>query len=328
MDKGQNISVLEDIKTLRNYTFDLFSMEKIIQILKEKQLFKDYILFQIQLPKLDSIKIIGLNQGETSPCTIFTNYFLTYATLHEFVQIFNNTNKDLFDYFCNNILERKELNIMSISKILSEREKSLFKLKNFNTFDFSHEKFFINTNTQFNKGSDIKNFTNCYNNNQITMELLEVFLLKDIHKDSVLLIKFPTILGLSVIDVLKVLCSICGSVVLLKVVEDSFFKDSFHVLCSQVNVENYHLIRNQIIHIIKRNKITSLKNVKFKNIIFEQTNSSDKFNKCMNMFILHLEILINTFLSSLQKAIIKDKATSHRNKETWKYLDYYNEYIK
>lgn len=302
--------------------FNLLSIENIDTLLTTKSYTQDYIFFEKALPKLDNINI-NIKEGESNPYVKITNYFNTYGLLHELIQIFNKTKKSTFKYFCKNILEKPELSIQSLADIIIKKKK--LNKSHLVTFDFSHEGFFFEKEiSQFYKGSDIKNITTCYNNNKISMKILEIFLNDNVIKDNIFLIKLPSIVSIAVIDVLKIITYIWDKTIIFKLIKDSYFKDSFHVICSGINIKKYNNIKKIIEEQIQAKGLKHLSKFKLESLLpFELTNTSKEFEKNIKEFSDCLENLISTYLYNLQLALTTDIPTAYRNENTWKYLDKY-----
>lgn len=310
-----------------NIKTDIYDIVKINQYVDEKILLKDFIFFEQVLPKIDSIDTIEIQEGHSFPHIINTNYFATYGILHEFIQMYNKIEKKTFDYFCRKILEKKELDINTLAKIICNREKK--NIENIKTFDFSHPDFFIQTQHQnFHKGSDLKNVTFCYNNTEIYMNMLNIFLEKKLHKDMIFLIKLPSIINCVNIDILQILCYIFDNTILFKIIKDSFFKDSFHVICSNINLNKYETIQSQIKTQLQKKKIKNLNSHHLQLILpSKTTNTVSTFQQSLQEFSFQIINIILTYFFNLQSTLQKDISYASRNEQNWKYLDnYYNKF--
>lgn len=303
--------------------FDLFNIENIINVLKEKKNTNNYMLFQASLPHIDTYGKINIINGESCANPIYGNYFLTYGILHEFLQEYNSINLDTFKYFSKNILEKQEQDINSLAKQISIEEN--INLEEIKKFDYSHKNFFVD-NKYFSKGSYIKNITYCYNNNKIYMNILDIFLIKNIHKKDKLLIKFPSIISQSILDNLKLIAYSFKKIIIFKNIFDSYFKDSFHVYAAEVVIDRYKEIQDIIINFKNKNNFPDT--MLIKQILDVKSYSVyQNYEDILKDFTLFLEIIIFVFLVNLSNLINLDKKLTHRSDNRWKMLDYYNTYI-
>lgn len=302
--------------------FDLFNIENIINILKTKKNTDEFILFQITLPSIESYGNINIKLGESCVSPIYSNYFLTYGILHEFLQVYNNINIKTFNYFSKNILEKKEQDIISLSKQISKNQNE--NPNNIKTFDFGHKNFF-SENKYFSKGSYIKNITYCYNNNKIYTNILKIFLVKNIDKRTKFLIKFPSIVSQSVLDIIKLISYSFEKTTIFKNIYDSYFKDSFHVYADGIKISRYIEIQNKI-KLFNKNNINDIYTIK-QVLDININNKYHHHDNILKDFCIFLEIVIFVFLGNLHNLITQDKDLTYRNNEKWENLDYYNNYI-
>lgn len=303
---------------------NIFDIETNNKKLEEKCKTKDYILFETQLPATDFINKIEISEGINSiPYAPISNYFLTYGILHELLQIYNNTEKETFLFFTKKILDKNEMGISELKKIISKREK--IKEKKIIGFDFGNDSFFIkNKNVKYNKGSDMTNFSTCYNNIHTQMKILKVFLLKDIDKDDVLIIKLPNIISTVAVDYMKLLTYVFKNIRLFKLVQDSFFKDSFHIIVSNPHIERYNKIKNEIKDTIKKNNIKDIEKANIKTLLkYEIDENNKEFNAKIKEFANVLETLIAAYLFEIIRALKISLTNNHREAEYWKHLDFY-----
>lgn len=302
----------------------LFNIKNIIDTLKEKKISNEYFLFQTQLPYLSDKDVeIDIKEGPSNPKITHTNYFLTYAILHELLQIYNSTNNDTLVYLTKNILERKEISIDNLLDIFIQTHN--LKKKDFIKFDYGHDGFFFNKD-KFNKGSYIKNITYCYNNSYIFLKLLNIFLIKDIKKENKFFIKLPSVISIAIIDILKLLSYIFKKTIIFKAIGDSFFKDSFHIYCDDIDVDRYNEIKQNIMIDFKKKNYNFEKNIYLSKILNNQNNSniSLNFELIVKNFSLLIEILIFVFLSNLKSLILETKQNAYRDEKNWEDLNYYN----
>ncbi|QKE44590.1 putative mRNA-capping enzyme small subunit [Yalta virus] len=305
---------------------DVFDIEASNRRLEEKCKTSDYILFETQIPTTDFISDVEIVQGnDSTPYASISNYFLTYGILHELLQIYNNTKKETFDFFTKKILERKETSISELKKIISKREK--IEEKDLIGFDFGYPEFFINNkdkNIKYNKGSDMTNFSYCYNNISTPMKILNIFLLKDIKQENVIIIKSPNIISTVMVDYVKLLSYVFKQIRIFKVVQDSFFKDSFHIIVSNPNIARYNKIKTDIKNNIKKNHITDIEKSSIKNILKYTIDDNNKeFEIKIKEFANVLEILIATYLLDITKALRTSTMNNHRDPYYWRHLDFY-----
>lgn len=303
---------------------DIFNIELSNKKLEEKCKVADYILFESNIPNTDFIGEISLVKGlDSTPYALISNYFLTYGILHELLQIYNNINKDTFNYFCQNIFNRQETNISELKKIISKREK--IKEENIIGFDFSDSNFFLNQkNIKYEKGSDMSNFSTCYNNIRTPMKILNVFLLKNLKENSVIIIKIPNIISTVVIDYLKILTFIFHEIKIFKLVQDSFFKDSFHVILSRPNINRYNQVKEDIKKNIKANNIKNIDEEYIKSIItYDIEDQNQEFISKIKEFATVLETLIATYMLNIIKALKISTSNNYRNPNDWHHLDFY-----
>lgn len=305
---------------------DVFDIEASNKRLEEKCKTSDYILFETQIPTTDFIGEIEIVQGnDSTPYASISNYFLTYGILHELLQIYNNIKKETFDFFTKKILERKETNISELKKIISKREK--IKEKDLIGFDFGNPSFFINSkdkNIKYNKGSDMTNFSSCYNNINTPMKILNIFLLKEIKTSNVIIIKSPNIISTVIIDYIKLLSYVFKEIRIFKLVQDSFFKDSFHIIVSKPDVERYNKIKIIIKNNIKKNNIRDIEEASVKNILkYTIDDNNQEFDIKIKEFANVLEILVATYLLDITKALRTSTMNNHRDPHYWKHLDFY-----
>lgn len=292
------------------------------KLLDDKCKTGDYILFQTKIPNSDFHNELELIVGKNSSVYVLvSNYFLTYGILHELLQIYNNIKKETFDYFCQNIFNRKEASISELKKIISKKEN--IKLENIIGFDFSYPDFFLNNSKKYNRGSDITNFSSCYNNINIPLKILNVFLLKDIHKNNVIIIKVPNITSVAIIDFLKILSYVFSDIYLIKLVQDSFFKDSFHIILSNPNIKQYNQIKDELKNKFKKQNITNLDGYFLKSILKHNDEKSGEFIIKIKEFATVLELLIATYMLNIINALQKSSKNSYRDSQDWKYLDFY-----
>lgn len=305
---------------------DIFNIEASNKKLEEKCKTSDYILFETELPNTDFIGEVEVIAGlDSTPYAIISNYFLTYGILHELLQIYNNTKKETFNYFCRDIFDRKETNISELKKIISKQEK--IKEDNIIGFDFSYSSFFSESNeniTKFDKGSDMTNFSSCYNNIKTPMKIINVFLIKDIKASSIIIIKVPNIISTVIIDYVKLLSYIFKEIKIFKLVQDSFFKDSFHIILSNPNIERYNKIKADIKSSMKKNNIKNVDNLYIKSIIKYNIDSNNKeFSIKIKEFATVLEVLIATYMLNIIKALKISTTNNYRDPQDWYHLDFY-----
>lgn len=297
--------------------FDLFNIENIINLLKTKKNTNEFILFQTTLPNIDSYGHINIKLGESCANPVYSNYFLTYGILHEFLQVYNSINLNTFKYFSKNILEKKEQDIHSLSKLIAKDDK------NIKTFDYSHKNFFIDNNKYFSKGSFIKNITYCYNNSHIYTNILKIFLVNDINKNTKFLIKFPSIVSQSILDSIRLISYSFEKITIFKNIYDSYFKDSFHIYAQDININRYLEIQNQIKLFKNINDTSPLRQILDINL----NNIYQNYDNTLKDFCIFLEIVIFVFLVNLHNLINQDKNLTYRNNSKWENLDYYNNYL-
>lgn len=312
-----------------DFTFlRLLDIDDVIRILSQKKELKEFIFFEKTLPIIDSDLTIRILKGDGEAFGTYFTYFHTYGILHEILQIFNKIGTDLMKHFCRKILEKPEMDINTLKTIISK--KYIIPDKKILVYNFGHNNFFINNKQKYNKGSDIKNNTACYNNNIISMKLLEMFLLKEVYHDTVFLIKFPSIISISVIDSLKLLSNIFKKTIVFKLMDDSFFKDSFHVLCSELNINNYNKIKKEIKSYLETNKIKNLESINLKSIIKMRISDDYKyFENSLKEFGKCIQTLVSTYLIELFINLSRDIENASRNDKKWENLDNYynNKYI-
>jgi hypothetical protein len=299
--------------------FDLFNIENIINLLKTKKNTDEFILFQTTLPNIDSYGNINIKMGESCANPVYSNYFLTYGILHEFLQVYNNINLNTFKYFSQNILEKKEQDIASISKLISKNDT------NIKTFDYSHKNFFVDNNKYFTKGSYIKNITYCYNNSKIYTNILKIFLVKDVNKNTKFLIKFPSIVSQSILDSIRLISYSFEKITIFKNLYDSYFKDSFHIYAQDIKLNRYLEIQDKI-KLFKTDNINDTYQIR-QILDININNIYQKFDNSLKDFCIFLEIIIFVFLVNLHNLINQDKNLTYRNKNKWENLDYYNNYV-
>lgn len=301
----------------------VFDIERYNKKIEEKCKVSDYILFKTEIPNTDFIGELEIIQGnDSSPYAPTSNYFLTYGILHELLQLYNNTKRETFNYFCKDILKRKETDISELKKIVSKKEK--IKEEHILGFDFSYPDFILSDTTKkYSRGSDIVNFSSCYNNIKIPMKILNVFLLKNISKKSVFLIKAPCLISTVIVDYIKLLTYIFKEVQIFKLVQDSFFKDSFHLILTNPNLERYDKIKQEVKNSIKNN-IGDINQAYIKNIIkYSLNNNNQEFVIKIKEFTIVLEILIATYMLNVIKALKTSIANNYRDPNVWKHLDFY-----
>lgn len=313
----------------------LTDIKNIVKILEEKRGLKESIFFQALLPSIDGISgsDFSLSFGASNYSTKDTFYFLTFAVLHEFLQLFNDrdsTNKEIRNFLFENIIERDEKPLDVVMKDLKLKTDKTF------LFDFSNKGFFMtDKKINFRKGSELKNYSYCYNNNNITSEILKIFLITenviDASQDFNFLIKFPTVISTVLNDALKLLSYIFSSVTVFKQTEDSFIKDSFHVICNGIDVKKYKFIRKHISKCLhdKNLGIEDLSKNNIERIL--STNIHDRyqdFNKILAGFITNIELIIFSFLTKLTDSYKLDLKSANRTNSNWEELDYYKNYFR
>lgn len=316
-------------------TIKLKDIKTIIKILEEKKTLKETILFKTTLPSIDGISAFDfdLQFGGSTYSTQDVFYFFTFAILHEFLQLFNerdSTNKELRNYLFDNIVERDEKPLNIVMKDLD------LKPKETHLFDFSHEGFFMkDKKINFKKGSEMKNYSYCYNNTSISSEILKIFLLRDeiIEKESEynFLIKFPSIISQAITDTLKLLSYIFESLIIFKQTEDSFIKDSFHIICKGLNKNKYKFVRSHILKLMneKNKNLEDLPNLYIKCLLAYKINDRIReYNETIRKFTLGVEMLICVFLMKLTDSYKTDLITADRNSINWLELDYYKNYFR
>lgn len=314
-----------------------FNLDDIYQLLKRKKKLNQRVLIQITLPKIDGIldSDIDINFGPSNIVSNKQNYFETFGILHELTQIFNKKdleNRKSRDFFFKDILNKKEINIDNLAKLINEEMS--FNKQNIKgekvtqfTFDFGHKDgLFIEEyqNKSFKKGSEIKNITYCYNINIIPATMLELFLLSDKElgdRDIRFIVKFPSIISSSVSDVLRLLSSTFNSVKVFKSVNDSMFKDSFHVICEHINKEKYNIYRNVI---RSKTKDVDLKKNNLKSLLVRKEKKV--FEDVLEDFSKILISIIYIFISEIIKSYQENLRLTNRDEEDWKVFDYYYKY--
>lgn len=299
---------------------DLFNITTVIRNLEQKSNKKEAIYFDLIVPSTDFKPVIKIHSGNSSdPYFSISNYFLTYGVLHEFMQLYNSLNRETFEFFCGKILDRNEVDIKTITKFIVKQNN--MNNDHIEMFDYSTSDFFLDKETKFKKGGDMINLSACYNN-RVTPEILNIFLLKKVYKDSIFIIKLPNIISTVSIDILRIICYIFKNVRIMKLVQDSFFKDSFHIVAREIDEERYESIKQEI-----KKEIIPAKNTKYvsriTNNVFDDRYIG--FETGIKKFATELEILIATCLLHIAKLIKNSLETQDRDKTQWKYLDFYSE---
>lgn len=299
----------------------MLDIKEDIQILERKQKKNEIIYFDMGIPPSDFKREIKIKNGITSdPYYSVTNYFLTYGILHEFIQLFNNIKEETFDHFCGKILDRRELSMDEFIYRLVKEEK--YQKKYIQSFDFSGKGFFTDRNFKVKRGSDLRNISWCYNNS-IDMKVLDIFR-SSVTEESVFVIKMSNITSIVSIDIIRLLNYIFKNMRLIKLVQDSFFKDSFHIIVSSPNVKRYNEVKQEIEQ--------SLSTVpKGKSLVFVTKPSlsmdNEVFETHIKEFATQLESLVASYLFHIISLIRSGIKDNHRNKDQWKYLDYYTSVI-
>lgn len=309
---------------MQNNIFDISTFNKIVA---QKKKINEYELFSVEIPHTDFVKNINISSGKSNMSNpLLNNYFLTYGVLHEFLLLFIKVGTKIFNYFCEDIINRPEIALEELKNVLIEKEN--VSKKNLIGFDFCDLNFFTEIK-KYNKGSDITNFTNCYNTNNIKMEILNVFMLNKITHKDIIFIKFPNITSTLSTEYIFLLTYIFNKVKLTKLLSDSFFKDSFHIIVSGVDIDRYEKVKKEIISQLKKNKIKTLEGLFINNIIDSDIdiNFGEVFISRLREFGLNLEILLATFYFDMIKALKNGKDTNQRNEEIWKELDVYKKSI-
>lgn len=307
---------------------DIFNVSNFNKIIQQKKKTREYILFDVDVPHTDFVKKIKISSGKSNiSYPLLNNYFLTYGVLHEFLLLFNKVGSKIFNYFCEDIIKRPEITLEELKKIVCAKEN--ISEKNFIGFDFSESDFFTEVK-KYNKGSDMTNFTNCYNTNNIKMEILNIFFLEKITKNNVIYIKFPNIISSLTSEYIFLLSYIFRKVKLAKLFNDSFFKDSFHIILSDVDLSRYDKIKGEMIKQMKLKKIENVKGLYINNLVEVdiELGFGDLFKSRVKEFGINLEILLASFYFDIIKALKDGKETNRRNEEVWKELDYYKNPIE
>lgn len=292
-----------------------FNIEKLVEFMEEKKKLNEYILIKKKLPNIEELGEIKIIEGKTYPVVNLINYFLTYLSLHELLHLQNDIPKNIFDYFCYDILNKKEIEEKKLLDIIISKEK----IKNVINFDFSFKKFNLEENKKFTKGSKINNFSYCFNNNIENRNVLNIFLLDNINEKTNFLIKFNSITNIFVVDVLKMLCYIFTTNTIFKTIHDSMFKDSFNILCTDINLKKYKKIKNDLKNFELKNKnISSILNIR-------SFNNNDYFNSVLKNFQTELSCIIFTYTNSLIESVKTDIEITTKNNKTWIFLNRYLE---
>lgn len=296
---------------------NFLNIDNIIKLLKEKKKNKDEILFQVELPNIDNLDTLNIKYGKSNVYIKICDYFLTYGILHELVLLYNLLKKDYFEYFSQNLLNKNEENIVDLKKYLI---KTYNLNENIIVYDFSYNNNFFFDKSHFKKGSEVFNITYCYCNNYIKAEILKVFLLKKITSDTIFLIKLPSITSIAILEYLKILSYIFLRINLIKLVNDSMFKDSFHVICYKINIERYKIVYEKLKHINTNN----LHNLYLKKIFHSiNLDNYENLETSIKNFSKLLFMNVFNFISYITKSIEKDKKIAQRQYENWKLLDEY-----
>lgn len=299
----------------------MLDIKEDILVLERKQKKNEMIYFDMNIPSSDFKREIKLKNGIVSdPYYPVTNYFLTYGILHEFIQLSNNIKKETFEHFCGKILDRYELGMDDFIYRLVKEEK--YEKKHIQAFDFSGKGFFTDKTFKVKRGSDLRNVSWCYNNS-IETKVLDLFT-SNVTEESVFVIKMSNITSIASIDIIRLLNYIFKNMRLIKLVQDSFFKDSFHIIISSPNIKRYEEVKREI----KQGLSTVNKD---KSLVFVTKPSlytdNEVFETYIKEFATQLEGLIASYLFHIISLIRSGIKDNHRNKDQWKYLDYYTSVV-
>lgn len=305
----------------------LFNIENIFNFLKTVKKSNEYAIIKTEIPKYQSNYIFRIKKGISIVFCFYINYFLTYGILHEFLQLFNNTDEELFDYYCRDVFNKEDINEIDLVGLVCTEYK--IAKNNIIYKNFQSENKFFRLKKRFKKGSYIQNITSCYNL-FIPAEILNIFLLPKKELKQNFLIKLPNISSEFIIDVIKLLTNIFQRTILFKSVYDSFFNDSFYILCLDIHEPSYLKISKEIQENIDSNNIDIkkdyIKNLFLNNYENNNLDINNNFIIELKSFFFNIEILIANFLNKLIKNLNQDSKLTIRNPKNWNSLDFYKKF--
>ncbi|BCT22694.1 mRNA capping enzyme small subunit [Carp edema virus] len=141
----------------------------------------------------------------------------------------------------------------------------------------------------------------------------EVFsILYEYYDEDVIVIKFPTTAGETIIDVLRVYAYICGSLTLVKSKKDSWFKDSFIMVGEKINVTRLKEVRDTFANSVKHKQIKITDRFTNKFMIWPHKTVEKNFIEVWNNFTQSIR-LANYGLFSLLLLSIEHNSKSLNN---------------
>ncbi|ADT91118.1 capping enzyme small subunit [Cotia virus SPAn232] len=204
------------------------------------------------------------------------NYFLQLSKVNDL----NRLPTDLFSLYTHDLIQ-PETDLEKIYDILDIKSvKSYGKTIKSDAIvaDLSAK------NRLFKKDRDLIKSNNYLTENNLfisdyKMITFEIFRpLFDISNEKYCIIKIPTLFGRTIVDTIRIYCSIFKTVRMFKCVSDSWFKDSAVMVASGLYKKNLDIFLTYIRSVIKTNNIKNYNNQQF-NIVKSPTDKEfiDKF---------------------------------------------------
>lgn len=265
------------------------------------------IVAMIQCPKVETLPEIRINNVTYSNNTYFlphSNLAHLQAFLKEILEL--QSKIKLEKYFLQKILE------------FTGREYSKMKYNNKIYRVINHlEKPFIVKKTLFQNGSSIFNNTSIFSSTFHRNNLKDLISLEDDH----CVFKIGSTTSMASIEFLMLLSYLFDKVELGKTSDDTPFRDTFYVFCTDLDVT-------------KKNNLSKFIQNDLKEIINTKTNIYSIFKRCqlfngqfgvflyaIRPFIVKIHIITVYYISELRTAIHTDKKIQARVNPIWTVLD-------
>lgn len=252
---------------------------------------KDNIVFELTIPKVNNIPNLNINYLMFST-NLELNCYSTLTILQPLLKIVNNIKiKNLYQIIYSNILDYPG-NDTFISKIN----------KNYNYINFCPKEFDIKkTGGLIKSGSDIYNYSSIYMN-YISNEYLKILNIKNKSELQNVIIKFPTCNSNASYHYLYLLSYLYNKITIFKINYDTPFRDTFHIMCEDLNIKR-----------LKNLPKLKIDNDKIYNIFKNDDINIENFKKIINIFFEKLVLLVSSYIFEIKE--ISEISYSNKNND-------------
>ncbi|APG58308.1 mRNA-capping enzyme small subunit [BeAn 58058 virus] len=259
--------------------------------------------FYENLPELD----LTFGKSPLPSIEYGTNYFLQLSKVNDL----NRLPTDLLSLYTHDLIQ-PETDLEKIYDILDIKSvKSYGKSIKADAIvaDLSAK------NRLFKKDRDMIKSNNYLTENNLfisdyKMITFEIFRpLFDISNEKYCIVKIPTLFGRTIIDTIRIYCSIFKTVRLFKCVSDSWFKDSAVMVATGLYKKNLDIFTNYVRSVIKTNNINNYSNQQFN--ILKSSSDKEFIDKFLEFSIPIYEALY--YIHSLLFSSMTSKSKSIEN---------------